>query len=72
MTAITKTTPPDFKPRDLVTTPTGRLAKILEVLPFSERVVEFLEGERGEATFRTTQLKMYHAAAVRPWKAHTL
>jgi hypothetical protein len=70
--ATTKITPPDFKPKDLVTTPTGRLAKILEVLPYSERLVEFLEGERGEAVFRICQLKMFQAAKVRPWKEHTL
>lgn len=72
MSATTTKTTPLIKPRDIVETPSGRLAKVREVLPANERRVEFLDAQGGEAEFRVCHLKLVHVASHRPWKERKL
>jgi len=72
MSAITKIAPPIIKPRDLVITPSGRLAKVLEILPHHMRLIQWLEGEPGHATLCVDDLRLWQEGKVRRWAEHVL
>lgn len=60
-----------FKPNDIATTPTGRMVKVLDVMPCGERRVKFLDNDE-VAEFRIVHLTMFHAARPMRWKGRSL
>ena len=61
---------PVFKPRDLVETPSGRVAKVLELNPDGSRRLRYTDGKREEVDLMPAHLRLVHEARVRPWLHH--
>lgn len=61
-----------FKPRDIVTTPSGRMAKVTEILPGGERRVKFLDQPDEVADFKICHLTLITEGKIRPWTEHKL
>lgn len=61
-----------FKPRDVVSTPEGRVATVAEILPGRWRRVEFNDRRGGEAVFMVSQLSLIQAGSVVPWKTRRM
>lgn len=55
---------PLFKPRDLVRTPHGRTARVVEVLTAGRRLVQFVDGPREQAIVERDGLLLVQAAPV--------
>lgn len=59
---------PLYKPGDLVRTPSGRYARVIEVRPERRRLVRYLDEAPGEDfEIGVTKLEMMKSAAVKPW-----
>ena len=61
------TSAPVFKPRDLVTTPTGRRAEVINIRSDGRRDLEYKDEEGGFVTLPREALKLVHEAKVKPW-----
>lgn len=59
--------PPLFKPGDIVRTPTGRTAKVIEPRSDGKRDLEYLDSEGGKVALEPEMLTMVTPAPVRPW-----
>lgn len=57
-------TQPLFKPRDLVRTPHGRTARVVEVLTAGRRLVQFIDGPREQAIVQRDDLLLVREAPV--------
>jgi hypothetical protein len=53
------------KPGDLVATPTGRMARVVEVTVDGRRQLEYLDNDGGEVVLRPSLLSLVHSAPVR-------
>jgi len=60
-----------FKPRDIVTTPSGRMAKVTEILRGGERRVKFFDNDE-VADFKVCHLTLMSEGKVQPWRERTL
>jgi hypothetical protein len=56
-----------LKPDDLVSTPRGRLARVLEILPGHKRLCRYECGDRGEFVLAAGLLKLQESAKPRRW-----
>ena len=59
-----------FKPRDLVETPSGRTAKVVELNADGSRKLRYTDGSREEVSLMPAHLRLVHEAKVRPWLHH--
>lgn len=55
-----------IKPGDLVETPSGRHAKVIEVEPGRNRLLQYCDNREG-VVLPAALLKVLRAAPVRPW-----
>ena len=58
---------PLFKPRDIVRTPSGRTAQVVDLNPDGRRELMYLDHDGGYVTLETSMLTMLKEATPRPW-----
>lgn len=70
MRARTKTTPPLKKPGDLVRTPAGRSAHVVEIQPSGMRLIEHIDGARERVAMHMDDLFLVREAKPVAWTKH--
>lgn len=60
------------KPRDLVRTPTGRTALVVEILGDGRRELKYVDGDRSTVALSPSLLKVQISAKPRPWRDRLL
>jgi preprotein translocase subunit YajC len=63
---------PVIKEGDLVTTPSGRMARVIRVGERGERDLRYLDLSGEEVTMRASHLTLICSAPVRPWPTRVL
>jgi hypothetical protein len=61
-----------LKPGDLVSTPSGRIARVDDLRADGRREIRFVDLEGGEAALRPELLTIVMRAPVTPWKIRIL
>lgn len=56
-----------FKPRDLVKTPSGRLAEVTNIRADGKRDLEYKDADGGQVALAPSALELVKSATPRPW-----
>lgn len=57
-----------FKPGDLVETPTGRMARVVEVLPENRRALDYVDDAGGRVSLPMRLLNLVHSWPVQGFR----
>jgi hypothetical protein len=72
MQALVGNTKPTIKPDDLVRTPSGRTAVVIQVRPCGFRLLQYVDAPRGQVELHVDDLYLVRSAVPRPWPGYRL